>query len=152
MVEQRIPNPRVGGSSPSAPAIFGDHIMSKQEQKHVGSSAGLDSLMLILALLVVAAGITAYHFYSDLATVYRVLIVLGAALVATGIFYTTTKGKLAQAYLKDTRTEVKKVKWPTRQETLRMTLIVFVAVVLIGLYLWLADMLFSWLVGLLTGR
>jgi preprotein translocase subunit SecE len=126
--------------------------MSSKEQNSTANSAGFDSLLLILALLVAAAGIVGYHYFADLATVLRVLIVLGAGLVATGLFYVTAKGQLTKAYLKDTRTEVKKVKWPTRQETLRMTLIVFVAVVLIGLYLWLADMLFSWLVGLLTGR
>ncbi|HEC35819.1 MAG TPA: preprotein translocase subunit SecE [Anaerolineae bacterium] len=54
------------------------------------------------------------------------------------------KGNVLTRYLRETRAELQKVKWPTRQETWRLTQIVLVVTVVMAIFLWLMDVLFSW--------
>ena len=76
------------------------------------------------------------------------LVMLGAAVA---LFYMTAKGKRTVSFFRDARTEVRKVVWPTRAETVQTTLTVAVLVILVGLFLWMLDSILSWLFRLLTG-
>ena len=49
------------------------------------------------------------------------------------------------AFLKDVRVELAKVSWPTRQETVRYTLIVIVSGIAMAIFLGAWDSLFQWL-------
>ena len=57
------------------------------------------------------------------------------------------KGNVIVRYLRDTRAELRKVHWPTREETIRLTQIVLGVTVAMGLFLWGTDVLFSWWLG-----
>ena len=50
-------------------------------------------------------------------------------------------------YIRETRTELQKVNWPTREETIRLTQIVLIVTVVMGLFLWLVDIFFRWWLG-----
>ena len=52
----------------------------------------------------------------------------------------------AQKFLREVQIETKKVVWPERKETVQATLMVFVMVILISLFLYGVDSLLSWLV------
>lgn len=55
-------------------------------------------------------------------------------------------------YIRDTRAELRKVNWPSRRETIRLTQIVLIVTMVMGLFLWLVDLLFSWwLEGIVVG-
>lgn len=73
------------------------------------------------------------------------------ALVILALLATTVEGKLFLAFARQSQIELKKVFWPTKQETSSTTLIVLVMVLVMGIILWLIDTLFLWIVGLLTG-
>jgi preprotein translocase subunit SecE len=80
--------------------------------------------------------------------------VIGLLIIAglcAFIVYQTNLGKRIVGFFKDARTEVRKVVWPTRAETVQTTLTVFIIVVLVGIFLWLFDMLLAWLFKLITG-
>jgi len=77
---------------------------------------------------------------------------LAVAGVALFVGSQTLVGGRALGFLSDARTEVRKVVWPTRQETLQTALIVFGVVIFMGIVLWLLDMLLLWAVRLLTGQ
>jgi preprotein translocase subunit SecE len=47
---------------------------------------------------------------------------------------------------------VRKVVWPTRQETLQTTLIVIAMVVIVGVLLWLFDLVLVGILRFLTGQ
>jgi len=49
-------------------------------------------------------------------------------------------------FMSEVKVEAKKVTWPERRETLQSTLMVFVMVIFIALFLWLIDSALSWLV------
>lgn len=113
--------------------------------------SGLDSLkwLVVVALIVAAVGGNVY--YADQSLLYRVLallvIAIGAALVATQ----TVKGAAFWKLAKEARTEIRKVVWPSRQESTQTTLIVLAFVVVVALILWLLDTFLGYLVSLAIG-
>ena len=73
------------------------------------------------------------------------------ANVPRGVFFLPL-GPLANQLFSGANTEVRRVVWPSRTETLQTTLAVLVVVLLVGIFLWLLDMLLLWAVQLLTGQ
>jgi len=112
----------------------------------------LDTIKLLMALVLLGFGIAGFYYLENESQLYRILGLLVVVLLAVGIVYTTAMGKRIAGFMGDSRTEVRKVVWPSRQETIQTTLIVIVAVFLIGVFLWLLDMLLLWAVQLLTGQ
>ncbi len=112
----------------------------------------LDGVKMALALLVVAAGIFAFYFFSDYALLVRVVGLLVAGGIAAAIAYRTQTGRGVWAFMVDARAEVRKVVWPTKQETIQTTLIVFAMVVVVAIILWFLDMFLFWAVKFVTGQ
>ncbi len=125
--------------------------MNAQAEEAAGSSA-LDVVKQVLAAILVVGGIVAFYYYSEISLLYRVLTLVAVMLVAAGLFLTTAVGKRLWAFVLEAKQEVRKVVWPTREETIRTTLLVFGMVFLVGLILWLLDMFLFWGVKLLTGQ
>jgi preprotein translocase subunit SecE len=65
---------------------------------------------------------------------------------------TTELGQNVWKFVLESRQEVRKVVWPSRDETMRTTLLVFAMVVIVGVVLWLLDMFLFWVIKLLTGQ
>ena len=101
----------------------------------------LDTIKLILALLILFAGIAGFYYFSEESLLYRVLGLLAMVGVAIGVSVTTEKGRGLLRFLTASRTEVRKMVWPTRAETIQTTLMVFILVVILAIFLWFVDML-----------
>ncbi|MBK47169.1 MAG: preprotein translocase subunit SecE [Gammaproteobacteria bacterium] len=110
-----------------------------------------NSLIMLLSLLTLLVGIFLFYYFSEVRLFYRVVGIMFTIILATSIAYQTDFGKTVFSYVSDSKVELKKVTWPTKQETTQTTLGVVVIVVIIGLILWLLDMLFAWSVGTLYG-
>ena len=100
-----------------------------------------DTIKLLLALAILIAGIVGFYHFSEESLLYRVLGLLAMVGVALGVTYTTAKGKGLVGFLGLSRAEVRKMVWPTRAETMQTTLIVFILVVILAIFLWFVDML-----------
>ena len=111
----------------------------------------LDNFKLLLAIAVLIAGIVGFYYYEAESQLYRVLGVVFATGVAIAISSTTNLGQNLIGFGREARMEVRKVVWPTRQETVQTTFMVIVAVIIIGIFLWLIDMLLAEAIKLLTG-
>jgi len=111
----------------------------------------LDTVKLTTALLIVLSALTAFYFYADQSLLYRVIGLLAAAGIAITITLQTEKGRQIKGYFLGAQIEVRKVVWPTRQETVQTTLIVILMVVLVAIILWLLDMFLGWSIGSLMG-
>ena len=111
----------------------------------------LDSLKWIAVLTLVAGGVYGNSYYGDQPILYRVLALVALALAAGWVASLTRKGGDFLALAKGSRTEIRKVVWPTRQETTQTTLIVFVFVIITGLILWGLDSVLGWLASLILG-
>lgn len=112
----------------------------------------IDTAKLVFAVVLLLGGIVGFHYFSSYALLYRILGVVGFTLVAFAIVLTTAMGRAFLSFLKEARVEVRKVVWPTRQETVQATLVVVALVFLVGLILWLLDMMLFWGISLLTGQ
>ncbi len=125
--------------------------MSKEIESQSNSSK-LDTMKMGLSLLVLLGSIIGYYVFNEAHPVARVLGVVAGAVISMFILYQTSVGRSWFQYLSLAKREVRQVVWPTRPETVQMTLIVFVVVILMGIFLWLVDMFFLWAVKLLTGQ
>jgi preprotein translocase subunit SecE len=112
----------------------------------------LDVVKQVLSVVFVAAGVAAFYYFSEVQLLYRVLGLLAVVIIVLGIMLTTDVGRNVWAFVLESKQEVRKVVWPTREETMRTTLLVFAMVFIVGLILWLLDMFLFWGVRLLTGQ
>jgi preprotein translocase subunit SecE len=74
----------------------------------------------------------------------RVLGMLAVAVVAFFIVGSSDQGRRGLGFVKEARVEVRKVVWPTRQETLQTTIAVLIMVIIVAIMLWLFDMFLGW--------
>ncbi len=112
----------------------------------------MDTVKLVIAIMTLLTGIGGFYYYADESLLYRVLGVVALAIVALAIAATTSTGQAIISFGRESRAEVRKVVWPTRQETIQTTLMVVVAVIILGIFLWLIDMVLLEAVQLLTGQ
>lgn len=106
----------------------------------------------VISVLLVIAGVVAFYYFSEFSLLYRVIGLLVIALIVLGLLFTTGLGRDLWAFFQESKQEVRKVVWPTRDETTRTTMLVFAMVLTVGFILWLLDMLLFWGVSQLTGQ
>lgn len=106
----------------------------------------------IVTFVLLAVAVVGNSYYNgELNVVARTAGVVVLVAAALGIAATTTKGKAAISFAREARTEVRKVVWPTRQETVQTTLIVLAVSIVMSLVLWGIDGIMVRLVSLATG-
>lgn len=109
-------------------------------------------MKLVLAALILGGGIFAFYWYEgEISQLYRILGLLLVVAVGVGLVLATSVGRGLLGFARDARTELRKVVWPTRQETIQTTLVVLVMVLIVGIFLWLLDMFLLWAMNALTG-
>lgn len=118
-----------------------------QESRNV-----MDTVKMFLSIAILLGSIVAYYSFYEWHAVARILVVLFGVALAGFVLYKTELGGSWFKYLVHTKKEVRQVVWPTRKETAQTTLIVVIAVIIVGIFLWLIDMFFLWAVKLLTGQ
>lgn len=118
------------------------------ENQQTGSLDGLK--WGVIALLLVGAVVGNYYF-GDQSVLVRAIGVVAAVIVAGLVAMQTDKGRTFVTFARESRTEVRKVVWPTRQEAVQTTGIVLVATLIMSLLLWGLDTVLFWVVGLVTG-
>jgi len=106
---------------------------------------------LIAAIGVLVVGMILFYYFSDIRLFYRVVGMIAVLILSGYIGYQSDFGKLVYSYVTDSKIELKKVTWPTKQETTQTTLGVIFVVIVVGILLWLFDMLLGWAIGTLYG-
>jgi preprotein translocase subunit SecE len=119
----------------------------------------LDIIKKIFSALIVVAAVSAFYYFSvdhdsikEIRLLFRVLGLVSVIIAVLGLMSTTNTGKFVLSFVLESKQEVRKVIWPTRDETMRTTLLVFAMVFIVGLILWVLDMFLFWGVRLLTGQ
>ncbi|CUR46146.1 Preprotein translocase subunit SecE (TC 3.A.5.1.1) [Alloalcanivorax xenomutans] len=124
--------------------------MNEKVEGQSGSSA-LEVIKWLVVAALVAAAVFGNSYFSDVSPLYRALGVVAVALVAAFVALQTEQGKSFNQLRKDSMVELRKVVWPTRQETLQTTLIVLVFVVIVALLLFVLDWALNGLISTLIG-
>ena len=122
---------------------------SKVEQPKAASSG--DMMKIALAVLLAAAGVFAFYWFQDWPSWARTGAVVGGLLVGAGVFMLSAKGAQTREYLAESRFELRKVVWPTRQESGRATGLIIIAVTIISLLIAGFDVIIQWGVKALLG-
>ena len=113
--------------------------------------SNMDTVKLLTAVTIIVAALLGFYYFDNYSQLLRVLGLLGVVAVAVLIAYQTVVGKRVWRFASDAKVEVRKVVWPSRQETVQTTLIVFVMVLIMGIVLWLFDMMLGAILRALTG-
>lgn len=112
----------------------------------------LDTVKIAVALLMLVGALVAFYYFADVSKLARVVGLIAAVGVAAAIALQTDRGRAMAAFVRESQTEVRKVVWPTRQETVQTTLVVMVVVVIIAIFLWLLDMALGGIVSMAMGQ
>ena len=121
------------------------------EHAESGSSA-LDTAKLIAAVAILVGGIAAFYLLGTLPIAVRWVIVLASLGVGIAVALQSSQGRAFWQFVQGSRVELRKVVWPTGQETGQTTLVVVVAVLVMGVFFWLLDMLLGAVTRALTGQ
>jgi len=112
----------------------------------------LDIIKLLLAATALVGGLYAYYYYeADIAQAVRVLMVLGGTVAGIGIAMTSVQGNRLWHFIQGSRVEIRKVVWPTKQETTQTAIAVFVFTLIMMLFFWILDSGLLWLTQKLVG-
>ncbi|ROR94800.1 protein translocase subunit secE/sec61 gamma [Sinobacterium caligoides] len=110
-----------------------------------------DIIKWVLVVAIVVAGVVGNTYFSDESLLYRVLALIVMAGVAVAIALQTAKGAAFWGLIKDARIEIRKVVWPTHQETLQTTFIVVALTLVMALILWMLDSVLGWAISKIIG-
>ena len=111
----------------------------------------MDTVLLALAGLVVVASLVAYYYFEATPVVVRALGILVSLGIAAALVYRTQLGQFLWQFIQGSRVEIRKVVWPSRDETTKGTLAVFAFIVIMGAFFWLLDALLLYITRLITG-
>jgi len=114
--------------------------------------AAFDTLKLLAAGAVLLGGIFGYYYYSDVSVLVRAIGVLLTLGVSTVIALQSIRGQVFVRFVQGARVELRKVVWPTREETIQTTITVLVFALIMGVFFWLLDMFLLYATRLLTGQ
>jgi preprotein translocase subunit SecE len=98
-----------------------------------------DKIKLVLAALLLAAGVAGFYYLRDSALIVRLAAIAAGAAAGIAVAWYTGPGQEFLVFARDAATEVKKVVWPTRKESLQTAGIVFAFVVVMAVFLWVSD-------------
>jgi len=112
----------------------------------------VDTAKLLLAAAVLIGGIVAYYYFENESVLLRVAGMLVAFAIGTAIAFQSLQGRMLWQFVHTSRNEIRKVIWPTRQETIQTTLTVMVFALIMGTFFWILDFFLLWVTRLLTGQ
>lgn len=120
-------------------------------QTSEGASAK-DTALMTLAVLVLLAGIVAFYWYDEDPLALRLAMVGGGVVLGAGLIWLSWYGREFKLFAQAARIELRKVVWPTREDTVRTTVMVIAFAIAMGVFFWLLDMILTWLIRWLTGQ
>lgn len=123
-----------------------------QQNMLQNTKSRFELLKWLLIIFLLVGGMVANFYYSQVIVTIRAAVGIILAILVLIIAAQTQKGRKAWSFIKSSRTELRKVIWPTRQETVQTTLVVVLMVIMTALILWGLDSFFIWAVAWMTGK
>lgn len=97
----------------------------------------------------VSSILVAAQFYLNMPVRMKILVILLASALVLYAISRTEMGHKFLAYLSDTRKEIRKIVWPTQQETMKSVLMVALFVMGAAIFWWFVDALIAKLFALI---
>ena len=125
--------------------------MATTTHQEESQSGVLDIIKLLIATGVLVGGLYGYYYLLEWSLPLRVLLVLVGLIAGVGIAMTSRQGQVLWAFIQGSRIEIRKVVWPTKQETTQTAIAVFVFTLVMALFFWGLDSFLLWLTRTLVG-
>ena len=109
-----------------------------------------DTLKLMTSVSILFASIVSFYYFSEVSVLIRALVIIFSLVISLLIFFRTQRGIIFWQFLQGSRVEMRKVVWPTKQETLQTTLTVFIFVLILGIFFWLLDFILLYITTSIT--
>jgi len=122
------------------------------EQTTVQDASVADKAKFAVTILLVLGGMVGYYALAGQPAWMRWLAVVGGIALGIAVFASAKQGRDFWQFMLDSRIELRKIVWPSRQETGMTTLVVFVFVIVAGLFFWALDLVLAWATRALTGQ
>jgi len=124
--------------------------MTDENKVEVAGTA--DKLKLAVAIVIVIAGVAGYYLLAGQPTWLRWVVVVAGLVLAAVVAAFSRYGTEFRRFVELARIELRKIVWPNRQETGMTTLVVFVFVIVAGVFFWSVDLVLAWATKFLTGQ
>jgi len=121
------------------------------DETKVQDAGTADKVKLAAAIVIVIAGVAGYYLLASQPSWVRWLPVIASLVLAAVVVAFSRYGSEFRRFLELARIELRKIVWPTRQETLQTTLVVFGFVIVAGIFFWVLDLVLAWATKALTG-
>ena len=105
-----------------------------------------------LSVLVLLIGIGAFYWYDDQPLAIRIAMVIVGLGLGAALAWFSWYGREFWQFAQAARVELRKVVWPSRDETVKTTYVVFIFAIVMGVFFWGLDWVLTWLTRLLTGQ
>ncbi|MEJ0006300.1 MAG: preprotein translocase subunit SecE [Steroidobacteraceae bacterium] len=122
------------------------------EEQKVQNAGGADVGRLVIAIVLVLAGIVAFYVLDSAPILARWAAVVAGLVLGLGVFATSVYGRTVIQFALDSRVELRKVVWPSQRESLTTTAVVFGFVVIGGIFFWIVDFFLALATKHLTGQ
>ena len=126
--------------------------MATSDEIKVQNASASDNMKLGIAVLLVIAGVAGYYVLAAQPIWLRWLVVAAGLVLAGVVIALSRYGAVLWQFMADSRVELRKIVWPGRQETGMTTLVVFVFLIVAGVFFWLLDFALAWATRALTGQ
>jgi len=104
-----------------------------------------DKARLAVSIALIVGGLVAYYYFTRTSMALRVFGLLASLAVAVGVSYSSSFGRFVREFVTESHFELRKIVWPTGQETRQTTLVIFVVVAIVSLLLFLFDSILVWI-------
>jgi preprotein translocase subunit SecE len=122
------------------------------DELKVQNAGGADTARLVMAVVLVVAGIVAFYTLDSAPLWERWLAVVAGLVFGVAVVATSAYGRAVYQFVLDSRVELRKIVWPSRRETGMTTLVVFGFVIVGGAFFWIVDLILAWATRHLTGQ
>jgi preprotein translocase subunit SecE len=111
-----------------------------------------DTAKLSLAVVILVGSIVGYYYFANESALLRAMGVLIAFIAAVWVAFQSAQGQTLWKFIQGSRVELRKVVWPTREETIQTTIVVLVFATIMGVFFWLLDLSLLWFTSFVTGQ
>ena len=126
--------------------------MTTSVDTKVQDAGAADTVKLVVAILLVAAGVASYYVLGNQSAWERWAAVAAGLVLAGVVIAFSRYGTALKQFWADSRVELRKIVWPNRQETGMTTLVVMVFLLVAGVFFWGLDLALAWATRALTGQ
>jgi preprotein translocase subunit SecE len=127
--------------------------MNDEVKQTTAEPTGADTAQLVAAILLALGGIIAFYVLKSRPEAWASWVAMfGGILLGVVLFAVSGYGRRFWRFALESRVELRKVFWPSRQETMTTTMVVLVFVVIASTFFWLLDLLLASATRFFTGQ